>query len=170
MKKFPADVPLYLFVAGFFVTLGVTSTSADERPEPPYSVTVEAQSNHPNGTQLFVEEATVHEDFVELRIKAINGSRDGVRLNVDNRTVLTDNAATQYRIMPPADNRDLRVEQGGVLQGTLVFIGHVAESADWIELRINPTRASVSDRTRTPNFDVRIPLDGAVAVEAKKKP
>ena len=170
MRRFPADVRLYIFLASFFVSLGVTSVAAEERPDPPYSVVVGSQSNHPNGTQLFVEEATVHEDFVELRIKAINGSRDGVRLNVDNQTVLTDNAATRYRIMPPTDNRDLRIDQGGVLQGTLVFIGHVADTADWIELRINPTRASVSDRTRTPNFDVRIPLDGAVAAEAKKKP
>ena len=147
-----------------------TSASADDRPDPPYSVTVGAHSNHPNGTQLFVEDVTVHQDFVEVQIRAINGARDAISLNVDNRSVLMDSATTQYRIMPPRDNRDLRIAEGGVLQGTLVFIGHVAESAEWIELRINPNRASVSDRTRTPNFDVRIPLAEAVAADAKKKP
>lgn len=162
---------LWLAAAAGFIGAGfVTSVGADERPDPPYSVAVGAQSNHPNGTQLFVEDVTVHQDFVEVQIRAINGAREAVSLNVDNRTVLMDSATTQYRMMPPRDNRDLRVTEGGVLQGTLVFIGHVAETAEWIELQINPHRASVSDRTRTPNFDVRIPLAEAVAADAKKKP
>ncbi|WP_119167407.1 hypothetical protein [Algihabitans albus] len=175
MKRYRAQKLRFAFALGiaFWIAASaavVTSPRADDRPGPPYSFTVGTQSNHPNGTQLFVEDVTVHQDFVEVQIRAINGAREAVTLNVDNRSILTDSATTQYRIMPPRDNRDLRVAEGGVLQGTLVFISHVAETADWIELRINPHRASVSDRTRTPNFDVRIPLAEAVAADGKKSP
>ena len=128
------------------------------------SVTVDAQVDHPNGTQLFVREAFIYDEYVELDIKVINGAREAVELNSNGNTVLVDQGGRLYRLMAPTQNRGLRINEGAVMEGKLVFIGHVSPDLQRLELQTNPkTGSPTSDRTRRPRMTVAIPLD-----EAKK--
>ncbi|HIK12231.1 MAG TPA: hypothetical protein IGS52_18555 [Oscillatoriaceae cyanobacterium M33_DOE_052] len=81
--------------------------------------------------------------IVELQVT--NGSKLPIELNAKDDTFLKDNTSysgnsysgNRYNLLPPADNRTLRVEPGNTVKGQFVFIGRLAPQATELSLYTN---------------------------------
>lgn len=110
---------------------------------------------------------------VTVRVKGIEIGVDATVLDVSisfaNRitsstmlalldTFLEDENGTRLPIKRPVGNRDLTINEGETLNGTLVFMGAVPASARKLRLVFNESNAD--DNIVAPGFKVELPLSG----------
>ena len=126
---------------------------------------LDIETRHPNGTVLRVPGVVFASDYVEVEINATNANDDAVELNVfGDDTVLIDDLGNVYRISPPPENPDIRVEPRTSLQGTLVFLPGLHPEATGLTLAINSEFGNPDYEEATdPSFRIEIPLEALSA-------
>ncbi|MFC0300746.1 hypothetical protein ACFFIS_07925 [Virgibacillus soli] len=106
----------------------------------PDEMKVGVQQSHENGTVVTVDSISFDEEYVIVHITAINGKDSYIKLtyNIWDGAKLVDDTGFEYHYLAPEDNRDLRIESGERLTGSLVFIGRLQDEAKSLNLTFNP--------------------------------
>ncbi|MGH2663242.1 MAG: hypothetical protein ACRDH8_10660 [Actinomycetota bacterium] len=151
-------------------TAPVSPTAAPASPSPAPEgspgrtgeVQSDIETRHPNGTLLRIPRVVFGADYIQVEINATNANDDSVELNAfSDDTVMIDDLGNVYRLSPPPENPEVRIEPRSGLQGTLVFLPGLHREATGLTLAINnelgnPDYEEASD----PLFRIGIPLEG----------
>lgn len=135
------------------------------RPAP-----LDLQVAHPNGVVLQLTSIQSKPTETVVGVRVINGSEHETALNKFNnrRGYLAAANGEKLYISPPTGNPDFNVPAGQTMEGELVFLGKLPKS-DAVVLVLNENNSLNNEYTRTPRFQINIPLANAFTNDGSKK-
>jgi outer membrane protein OmpA-like peptidoglycan-associated protein len=140
----------------------------------------EVQASHPNGAAVRARRAQIIQRegarpaSCVVGLRATNGNDRAIRLNQDGGLVLVDERGAAAPLKPPAENPELAVPPGQLLDATLVFDCRTVDTTGALTLSTNRGTAGTADNPyeTLPVFALRLmparAADGAPTPSASR--
>jgi len=129
----------------------------------PYTLDLDLQQSHPNGSSVTLHKLTADGKYIKIEFEAVQ-SAGTTKLSLDLDDVkykpsLVDDTGFVYQFIDPEKNKDLRIEAGQVLSGTLVFYGKLKDEAKKLTLTFNKGYENKKDDKNTWNPYYQFTID-----------
>jgi len=160
--KDEATQPAQATQAGESQTKAKEKPTAKEKRQLPFTLDLDLQQSHPNGSLVTLKKLTADDKYINIDIEVIQALGNSTKLNpsssgADGKPQLVDDTGFAYQYFGPND--ELKINEGTIATGKIVFLGRLKDEANKLILEFNNPYEKDKNNKNTKNPYYKFEID-----------